>query len=210
MNESLVTAELSRYPTATLYEASGRRGAMDSAIKPLTPGLRLAGAAYTVRCAPNDNLAVHRALEQAPAGSVLVIDTAQGQEGTYCGEIMVLAARARGIAGIVLDAHVRDSSEIREMGYPVFCRGAAIRGAHKNEAGALQVPIVCGNVHISPGDIIVGDDDGAIVIPSMEASAVLDAARERDEWERFMMRGVSEGRTTLDLLGRKGETAHEE
>lgn len=199
----VTTVALWRYPTATLYEAAGGRGAMDAAIKPLAGGMSLAGPAFTVCCRPGDNLAIHRALDEAPAGTVLVIDTTQGHAGSYCGGIIAAAAKTRGLAGVVLDGHVRDVGELRSQQLSIFCRGAALGGVRKQDPGQLQVPVVCGGVQVAPGDIVVGDDDGVVVVPAAKAATVLAAAQKRDDWERMMLDGLAAGRTTLDVLGLK-------
>lgn len=194
---------LGHYPTATLYEAAGGHGAMDRAIKPIAWGMSLAGPAFTVCCKPRDNLAIHRALDEAPAGAVLVIDTMQGHAESYCGGIIAAAAKARGLVGVVLDGHVRDLRELKAQDLPVFCRGSALGGVYKQDPGQLQVPVVCGGAQVAPGDVVVGDDDGVIVIPPAGVASILAAAQKRDDWERTMLDGLAAGRTTLDLLGLK-------
>jgi 4-hydroxy-4-methyl-2-oxoglutarate aldolase len=188
-------------PTTIVFEAQSRTGAMDPAIKPLDPASTLCGPAFTVWCGSYDNLALHRALAVVEAGQVLVVDPAGAFDAALFGEIMALAARARGTAGIVLDAHIRDSWPIRTLGFPTYCRGAAIRGSTKTQEGAMQVQVICGGVPVAPGDLIIGDADGVVVVGAGAAHEVLEGCRRRLEWEEKMTRGVAQGRTTVDLLG---------
>lgn len=188
-------------PVTTVYEAQGRTGGMLPAIKPLDPTSWICGPAATVRCAPYDNLALHRALAEVAPGQVLVVDSSQAYDGALFGEIMAAAARARGAAGIVLDAQARDSAAIRALSFPTFCRGVAIRGAGKGAEGARGIPVVCGGVAVSPGDLVLGDADGVVVVPAALAREVLERTRQRLEWEERVMAGVREGRTTVQILG---------
>jgi 4-hydroxy-4-methyl-2-oxoglutarate aldolase len=196
---------LGKYPTATLFEAAKRHGAMDPAIKPLHRDMRIKGEAFTVLCEPYDNLAVHRALADNISGKVLVIDTGQGTSGTYCGGIIAKAAKERGAVGIVLNGFVRDFQEIQELDFSIFCRGTALSGSKKSSPGSLQAPVVCCGVLISPEDYVFGDDDGVIIIGRSEAGQVLDAARKRDEFEKKLIKGILSGKTTLELFGLSGK-----
>lgn len=199
---ALVT-QLAKFPTPTIFEAAGRKGALNRAIKPLQNDMRIAGTAFTVRCAPFDNSAIHQALEYDLSGQVLVISTAPGEEGTYCGGIIIRAAKARGAAGIVLDGYVRDFREILDQNFPVFCRGSAVAGSSKSARGELQTPVVCGGVAVQPGDLVIGDEDGVVVIAAGLADEVYEAARKRDAWEQMMVEGIQAGKTTLEMLRTK-------
>src|SRR5690606_18793986 len=149
---------------ATVHEAQGQKGALSSAIKPLDPAMRLAGPALTVNCRPDDNLAIHYALTIARPGDVIVVDAKGFVEAGAWGDVMTLMARKKGVAGLVIDGSVRDANAIVEMGFPVFSRGISIKGTAKNQPGAVDVPIVCGGVGINPGDVVLGDRDGLVVI----------------------------------------------
>lgn len=196
-----VRTSLLELGSATLHEAQGQRGALASAIKPLDPTRRLAGPAVTVDAKPGDNLVIHHALTLARPGDVLVVDAKAYTEAGPWGDILTLAAQKIGIAGLVIDGAVRDSDSILDMGFPVFSRGLSICAAQKNQPGRVNVPIICGGVAVSPGDWIMGDRDGVVVIPGGNVSAVIAAANERQAAEVALREGIEAGRSTVDLLG---------
>jgi 4-hydroxy-4-methyl-2-oxoglutarate aldolase len=187
--------------SATLHEAQGQKGALASAIKPLNPMLRLAGPAMTVDAKAGDNLVIHHALTFARPGDVLVVDAKAYTEAGPWGDILTMAAQKIGIAGLIIDGAVRDSDSILEMGFPVFSRGLSICAAQKNQPGRVNVPIICGGVAISPGDWVMGDRDGVVVIPRRELSAVIAAAKEREAAEIALRKGIEAGKSTVALLG---------
>jgi 4-hydroxy-4-methyl-2-oxoglutarate aldolase len=169
---------------ATVHEAYDKRGAMAAAIKPLAPGMRVCGPALTVKLQPGDNLMLHKALDIAASGDVLVVDI-DGWEGGPWGELMTVIARARGLAGLVIDGFVRDTTAITRLGFPVFARGSSVKGTFKEDLGLLNHPVSCGGVIVQPGDLVAGDDDGVCVVARQDAEQVLASAlaRERDEDE---------------------------
>ena len=189
--------------TATLHEAAGRRGAIPSAIGPLTASHRVCGPAFTVRCPPGNNLWLHRSLYEATAGDVLVVDTGGGYEFGYWGEILAAAALKQGIAGLVIDGCVRDSARLIELGLPVFSRGLCIQGTVKDEAGdgATGQPIMIGPVRVEAGDLVVGDADGVVIIDAQSARQVVESGHKRDAVEAEILRKLSQGETTIGLLG---------
>ena len=196
--------EATRLGTATLHEASGQRGALPSAIKPISSTMRLAGPAFTVATPPGNNLWIHRALAAA-AGEVLVVVTSGHYEAGYWGDIMTVAALARGIAGLVIDGCVRDSEAIARLQFPVFARGLSIRGTKKDTAatGFLQAAITLGDVTVEPGDLVVGDADGVVVISRANVVDVFEKARERERREAEVIERLRKGETTLDIYGWK-------
>ena len=196
--------EATRLGTATLHEASGQRGALPSAIKPISSTMRLAGPAFTVATPPGNNLWIHRALAAA-AGEVLVVVTSKHYEAGYWGDIMTVAALARGIAGLVIDGCVRDSEAIARLQFPVFARGLSIRGTKKDTAatGFLQAAITLGDVTVEPGDLMVGDADGVVVISRANVVDVFEKARERERREAEVIERLRKGETTLDIYGWK-------
>ncbi|MFQ5935676.1 MAG: 4-carboxy-4-hydroxy-2-oxoadipate aldolase/oxaloacetate decarboxylase [Acidiferrobacterales bacterium] len=196
-------AALRRYGTATLHEALGQRGAMPFEIKPLYSGMRLCGPALTVAVAPGDNLMIHYALTLAQPGDVLVVDAKGFTEAGPWGDIMTTAAMAKGIAGLVIDGCVRDAESLNAMGFAVFARGTSMKGTTKKLPGDINTPITCASVPIDPGDVVVGDDDGVVVIPRTEAVPVLECAREREASEEQKRRELRAGKTTIELLGVK-------
>jgi 4-hydroxy-4-methyl-2-oxoglutarate aldolase len=169
---------------ATVYEAAGRTGSVDPAIKPLARGIRLLGPAITVRCHPRDNLMLHKALQIAQTGDVLVATTDGYPEAGYWGALMATSAMARKLGGLAIDGCVRDSEQIIRMGFPVFCRGTCMRGTTKGILGSVNLPILFGEVPVEAGDLILGDDDGLVVIPRLQIEKVLEASRKRVEAEK--------------------------
>ena len=196
-------AELAGFSTATLHEAMGRRGAMPVFIKPIYPGMRVCGAALTVDCPAGDNLMIHAAIECARPGDVLVVDYKGFAEAGPFGDVMATAARAKDIRGIVIDGCVRDGTTLRDMGFPAFARGLNMKGTTKQLFGSVGEPIICAGVAVTSGDIIVGDDDGVVVVPRGAIAATLHAAREREEKEAILREELRAGATTVDLLGLK-------
>jgi 4-hydroxy-4-methyl-2-oxoglutarate aldolase len=168
---------------ATVYEAAGRSGSVDPAIKPLARGVRLLGPAITVRCHPRDNLMLHKALQIAQAGDVLVAATDGYPQAGYWGGLMATSAMARKLGGLALDGCIRDSEEILRMGFPIFCRGTCIRGTTKSVLGSVNHSILFGEVVVNPGDLVLGDDDGLVIIPQANIETVLAASRKRVESE---------------------------
>lgn len=193
-------ADLAALGTATVYEASGLDCALDPAIHAAWRGARLCGPAFTVACPAGDNLAVHRALESASPGEVLVV-AAGGALFGYWGEVLTVAARARGVAGLVIDGGVRDAEALERLAFPVFARGVALARTAKREPGELGRTVVAGGVRVERGDVLLGDADGVIALPRASVATVLQAARARDVRERSYLERIERGELTLDLLG---------
>ncbi|MDQ0474595.1 4-carboxy-4-hydroxy-2-oxoadipate aldolase/oxaloacetate decarboxylase [Labrys wisconsinensis] len=188
-----------RAGAATVYEAQGRLGDVDPAIRAVVPGRPVAGPAFCIACEPGDNLALHRGVAEAAPGDVLVVAGA-GQACGYLGDILAEAALCRGIAGVVVDGSVRDATELTRMGFPVWARGLAIRGAGKARPGLTGVPVEIGGVRVVPGDLVVADDDGVCVVPLAGAAAALAATERRLRQEEAVRAGLRRGELTLDLL----------
>jgi 4-hydroxy-4-methyl-2-oxoglutarate aldolase len=186
---------------ATVYEAQGQKGALNSALKPLDPTRRLIGPALTVDCQPADNLALHFALRRAKPGDVLVVDAKAYVEAGPWGDVMTLAAQTSGIAGLVIDGSVRDAESIVDMGFPVFSRGVCIKCTGKSQAGRINVPIICGGTRIRPGDIMLGDRDGLVVIAAEEIGEALRLSEAREQKEVEIRAALRAGKKTVDLLG---------
>ena len=184
---------------ATLGEAGGRP--MRSRVRAAWAGAALAAPAFTVRCTPADNLAVHVAVARAPAGSALVVDVGSEPERGYWGEVLTTAAQARGLVGLVIDGCVRDVEALRRHGFPVFSAGIALPGATKEGPGAVGGAAEVGDVDVHTGDWVVGDADGVTVVPADHLDQVLAAGRARAEREQALFRALGAGETTLDLLG---------
>ncbi|OZC55515.1 dimethylmenaquinone methyltransferase [Rhodococcus sp. 06-621-2] len=188
------------HATATIYEASKLEIALDPAIRQAWSGARLVGPAYTVQGAGGDNLALHNAVAQAPAGHVLVVDLGGALHGHW-GEVLAVAAQQRGILGLLVDGGVRDTVELAQLGFPVFSRGISIIGTGKEYAGKFDVPVTVGGISISTGDLVVGDADGVVAIPRPDVEAVLDRSDARVADERRIFDELRAGKTTLELYG---------
>ncbi len=177
-NSRPVLEALKSLPAASLYEAAGKRGDMAPHIRALAGGKRVAGFAFTLRTLPGDNLGVFHAISAAQRNDVLVIDAGGTDRVTIWGGTSAIAAQAKGIAGCVTNAAIRDVAEIDALGFPVFAAGTSVRGATKNHAGWMNIPVCVGDVTVNPGDLIVGDEDGVVVIPAAEIEMVVARAVE--------------------------------
>jgi 4-hydroxy-4-methyl-2-oxoglutarate aldolase len=202
VGEGLVAAART-LPTATLHEAGGKIGALPSALRPIAPGMRVCGAALTVHSPGGDNLWLHRALDVARPGDVMVVYASGVHEHGYWGEIMATMAQARGLAGLVIDGGVRDAALLAEMGFPVFARGLCIRGTGKDfgATGWINHPIRLGEVTVDGGDLIVGDADGVVAIPRAQAAEVIEKSVRREADEAAILARLRAGESTLDVYG---------
>jgi 4-hydroxy-4-methyl-2-oxoglutarate aldolase len=192
-------AEAAKVASSTIHEAAGRIGALPSAIKAVAPGMRICGPAFPVKGPPLDNLALHFGIDEAQPGDVVIADVGGHYEGGYFGEVMCTSARARNLGGLVIDGCVRDGAELAEMGWPVFSRGLAMRGTLKDLNGDLRINerIAIGEAIIEPGDLVVGDTDGVVVIPKAMAAAAIEASITREANEAKTMEILAKGETTL-------------
>ena len=192
---------LAEFDTATVHEAQGRRGALPSAIKPVDPGFRLCGPAFAVVCPGGDNLWIHRALYAAAPGDVLVVSTGGWTEAGYWGEILSHAAAARRLGGLVIDGGVRDADRIAAVGFPVFSAGLCIRGTTKDPegSGALGIPLHFGDTAVHPGDVVLGDRDGVVVVPALDVAWMVEASQRRVAAEAEVIRRLQAGESTLSI-----------
>jgi 4-hydroxy-4-methyl-2-oxoglutarate aldolase len=187
--------------SALLASAGGDRVGVIRGLEPAWPGARAFGPAFTVCGVSGDNLALHRAIAGAPEGVVVVADVQGGQDVAHCGDVLVRAARARGIHGIVLDGSIRDRAAIRELEYPVFHQGTSPLGPTKLVAGELDVPIELLGVTVRPGDVVLADDDGIVVLSADDADEILAAAAAIAEREHEWEARLDAGESTLSILG---------
>jgi len=182
---------------ATVYEASGRKGFVNPKIKPIFRGMKLCGPAFTVQTAPGDNLMLHKALEKAQEGDIIVATVGDEYEYGYWGDLMATQAKAKKLGGLAIDGCVRDSEEIIEMGFPIFSRGLAIRGTVKASLGLINYPINFGGNGINPGDLILGDDDGIVVVKFQDCQEVLAKSKERIQKEEVKAKALMTGVTSV-------------
>jgi 4-hydroxy-4-methyl-2-oxoglutarate aldolase len=187
--------------SATIYEAAGQTGMLDPGIKPVYPQARVCGTAVTVQCHVGDNLMLHKGVTVAGPGDVLVATIGEHVRAGAWGEILVTAAKARGITGLVIDGGVRDVEAIETHKFPVFARGICIGATMKKSIGKINHSIVCGGALINPGDLIVGDRDGVVVVPKERAQEILDESLAREAREAVLMEKLrGKAVTTLELL----------
>lgn len=187
--------------TTIISDAMNRTNAMKASIKPLIENVHIAGSAVTVRCPVRDNIMTHQALYLAQPGDVLVIDAGGYTNTSVWGGIQTWVAKKLGIKGVVIDGSVRDIQDIRRLKYPVFCSGVVPAGSHKGFGGSINIPIQCGGVSVSPGDIIVGDDNGVVVVPRLSAEEVLENAVKQLKMEKEWTKKIDRGETTLKAIG---------
>lgn len=183
----------SAYASSILADVGGRRGAMDGRIQALVPAMRVCGPAFTIDVRPGDNLMIHAAMAMARPGDVLVIDGKADRTAALMGSIMLNACKRLGLAGVVLDASIRDTEELRELGFPVWSIGANPNGPTKGVAGRINWPISCGGVSVNPGDLVVGDADGITVVEREKAASLLPLAAKKVADERQRIADITGG-----------------
>ena len=191
--------ELARLGTATVYEAAGRKGLVDLDLHRIVPGSRAAGPARPILCGQADNLMVHAAMAHANPGDVLVLTMPVPRPVALVGDLLATQAKARGVAGLLIDGSVRDVEELVEIGLPILARWIRVRGAGKDVPGTIDEPVIVGGARIAAGDTVVLDADGAAVVAQERVGEVLDAARAREEKERVKRAKLQAGELSYDL-----------
>jgi 4-hydroxy-4-methyl-2-oxoglutarate aldolase len=194
-----LTAALAEFDVATVHEAYRQRGLLHPEIRPIAHGQRSCGPAVTSLNHPGDNLMLHAAVAVCQPGDVLVVATTAPSTDGMLGELLAAQCKARGIVAVVLDAGTRDSAQLREMGFPVWARAISAAGTVKATPGWVNVPVVCGGVMVNPGDLVVGDDDGVVVVARADVAEVVEAARARTERERAARARYERGELSLDV-----------
>ena len=212
MNRNVVVREIDRAEpavidalgaagTATVHEAIGRAGYAGCDLRPIQHDVRVAGSAVTVLSHPGDNIMIHAAVEVCQAGDVLVVvNTAPSSHGMF-GELLATSLQTRGVRGLVIDAGVRDTAELRAMGFPVWSRHVSCQGTVKSTAGSVNVPVVLGGLVVSPGDVVCADDDGVVIVPRADAKWALAQTEARVAKEQETRARLASGELGVDFYG---------
>jgi len=189
-----VVKQASQYAASILADVAGRRGTLDGRIAALSPSMRLAGPAFTIEVRPGDNLMIHAAMALAKPGDILVVDGKGDRTCALMGSIMINACKKLGLGGVILDAACRDTEELRALGFPIYAVGSNPNGPTKNVPGRINWPIACGGVAVNPGDLVVGDADGVVVVEREKAASLLDAAAKKVADERARIADITGGK----------------
>jgi 4-hydroxy-4-methyl-2-oxoglutarate aldolase len=199
--DAAVIRALGEQGVATVHEAQGRTGLMRPFMRPVYPTARVAGSAVTVLCVPGDNMMIHAAMEVCEAGDVLVVTTTSESTDGMFGELLAVSCRARGVAGLFIDAGVRDTANITSMAFPVWAKAISAQGTVKATPGWVNIPVVCAGASVAPGDVVIGDGDGVVVVKRESAAEVARLGQERLAKEEKTRERLRKGELGLDFYG---------